>query len=171
MSGETGIDQPDDEQARLDRLFLREAGLLARARMEAGAGGPFGALIVRDGAVIARGWNEVTSAHDPTAHAEIVAIRRACAAAGDFSLAGATIYSSCEPCPMCLAAIYWARLDRLVFANTREEAAAIGFDDALIYEEVPKPVDARRLPTLRLPDEASREAFEAWMRKADKIAY
>ncbi|MFZ9501624.1 MAG: nucleoside deaminase [Beijerinckiaceae bacterium] len=171
MSGETGIDQPDDEQARLDRLFLREAGLLARARMEAGAGGPFGALIVRDGAVIARGWNEVTSAHDPTAHAEIVAIRRACAAAGDFSLAGATIYSSCEPCPMCLAAIYWARLDRLVFANTREEAAAIGFDDALIYEEVPKPVDARRLPTLRLPDAASREAFEAWMRKADKIAY
>lgn len=158
-------------QDDLDARFLAQAAALSLANMERGAGGPFGAVIVRDGVVIAEGGNEVTSSHDPTAHAEVVAIRRACAAAGDFSLAGATIYASCEPCPMCLAAIYWARLDRLVFANTRQQAAAIGFDDALIYDEVPKDPLARTLPTRRLPTPEAEAAFAAWMRKADKIAY
>src|SRR5882757_4021243 len=104
--------------AEEDHRFMAEAIRLSRQRMEAGLGGPFGAVVVRDGKILAEGWNEVTSALDPTAHAEVTAIRRACIAVGDFSLRGATIYSSCEPCPMCLAAIYWARLDRLVFANT-----------------------------------------------------
>ena len=117
----------DDEQ---DRRFLQRAIALSHAQVLAVQGGPFGAVIVRDGLIIAEGCNEVTSANDPTAHAEVVAIRRACQTVGNFSLAGATIYASCEPCPMCLAAIYWARLERLVFANTRSEAAAIGFIDA-----------------------------------------
>ena len=158
-------------QDDLDARFMAHAAALSQAHMESGAGGPFGAVIVRDGVVIAEGWNEVTSSHDPTAHAEVVAIRRACAAVGDFSLAGATIYASCEPCPMCLAAIYWARLDRLVFANTRQQAAAIGFDDALIYDEVPKDPMARTLPTRHMPTPEAEAAFAAWMRKADKIAY
>ncbi|MFZ4532508.1 MAG: nucleoside deaminase, partial [Alsobacter sp.] len=117
-----------------DLRHLARAAELSRARMEAGLGGPFGAVIVRDGGVLAEGWNEVTSSNDPTAHAEVTAIRRACAAVGDFSLAGATLYTSCEPCPMCLASAYWARITRIVYANTRDEAAAIGFDDAFIYD-------------------------------------
>lgn len=154
-----------------DEAFLRQAARLSRARMEAGFGGPFGAVIVRDGKVVAEGWNEVTSTNDPTAHAEVTAIRRACTAEGSFSLAGATIYSSCEPCPMCLAAIYWARLDRLVFANTRDQCAAIGFDDAFIYDEVPKPPTGRTLPTRHLPLEEAEAAFRAWVEKPDKTAY
>ena len=140
--------------------------------MEGGAGGPFGAVIVDGaGAVVAEGWNEVTSRNDPTAHAEVVAIRRACEALGRFDLSGLTLYSSCEPCPMCLAATYWARLSRLVFANTRGEAAAIGFDDAAIYEEVPKPIEQRSLPTEHLPDDEARGVFDLWVRKTDKISY
>ena len=154
-----------------DTSFLETAVALARRHMDLGHGGPFGALIVKDGAVIAEGWNEVTSANDPTAHAEVVAIRRACKALGDFSLAGATIYASCEPCPMCLGAIYWARLDRLVFASTREDAAGIGFDDALIYDEIPKPISNRRLPTRHMPLASARAAFDAWLAKADRTAY
>jgi guanine deaminase len=154
-----------------DRTFLARAAALSRSRMEAELGGPFGAVIVRDGIVLAEGWNAVTSARDPTAHAEVMAIRRACAAVDDFSLAGATIYSSCEPCPMCLCAIYWARLDRLVFANTRDQAAAIGFDDAFLYDEVPKPPLERRMPTrhLRLPE--AEAAFGAWAAKTRKVLY
>ena len=138
----------------------------------AGKGGPFGAVIVdAAGRVIAEGWNEVTSANDPTAHAEMVAIRRAAASLGRFDLSGHTIYSSCEPCPMCLGAVYWARLDRLVFANTREEAAAIGFDDAFLYAEIPKPIAERAKPTCHLPDEEAAAAFAEWLAKADRIAY
>jgi guanine deaminase len=154
-----------------DRQFLGAAVALSRQHMEGGAGGPFGAVIVRDGRIIAEGWNQVTSSHDPTAHAEVVAIRRACAALGDFSLAGATIYSSCEPCPMCLAAIYWARLERLVFANTREQAAAIGFDDAFLYAEVPKLPHERQMPTDRIAMAEAEEVFALWTSKADKITY
>ena len=154
-----------------DRALMARASRLARERLEAGAGGPFGAIVVCDGKVIAEGWNQVTSSCDPTAHAEIVAIRRACEAVGNFSLKGMTIYSSCEPCPMCLAAIYWARLDRLVYANTREQAAAIGFDDALIYEEVPKPLDRQILPIVRLPCEEAEAAFAAWAAKPDRVPY
>jgi guanine deaminase len=157
----------DDEDAR----FLAQAVALSRSRMEAGHGGPFGAVIVRDGAVLAEGWNAVTSAKDPTAHAEVTAIRRACAAVDDFSLAGATIYSSCEPCPMCLSAIYWARLDRLVYANTRHQAAAVGFDDAFLYDEVPKPPLARSLPTRHLAMAEAEDCFHAWAAKADKVSY
>ena len=154
-----------------DRRYLAQAVALSRSRMEAGDGGPFGAVIVRDGIVLAEGWNAVTSAKDPTAHAEVTAIRRACAAVDAFSLAGATIYSSCEPCPMCLSAIYWARVDRLVFANTRHQAAAIGFDDAFLYDEVPKATLDRRMPTrhLALPEAAA--TFAAWAAKTDKVTY
>lgn len=154
-----------------DRRHLVRAVQLAAEQVRTRRGGPFGAVIVKDGAIIAEGCNEVTSGNDPTAHAEIVAIRRACRALGSFSLAGATIYSSCEPCPMCLAAIYWARVDRLVFANTRVQAAAIGFDDALIYDEIPKAIGERRLATLHLPLIEGEEAFAAWAGMTDKVAY
>ncbi len=139
--------------------------------MRSGKGGPFGAIIVRNGRVLAEGWNQVTSANDPTAHAEVTAIRRACEAIGDFSLKGAVIYSSCEPCPMCLAAIYWARLDRLVFANTRGQAAAIGFDDEALYREVSLPFEARSIPTLHLPTPEASDVFAEWDAKPDKIRY
>lgn len=161
----------DDSDAAQDRRFLLRAVALSKDRMQADLGGPFGAVIVRDGTILAEGWNEVTSALDPTAHAEVTAIRRACQAVGDFSLEGATLYSSCEPCPMCLAAAYWARISRLVYANTRDEAAAIGFDDAFLYEEVPKPPEKRALPTTRMALPEAREAFEIWRNKPDKMQY
>lgn len=154
-----------------DLPFLERAVALSREHMAQGHGGPFGAVIVRDGAILAEGWNEVTSTNDPTAHAEVVAIRRACAHLGTFTLAGATIYASCEPCPMCLAAIYWARLDRLVFAQTRDRAAAIGFDDAMIYEEIAMSHASRRLPHRHMPLASAEAAFAAWSAKADRIPY
>lgn len=150
---------------------MRRALDLARARMAAGSGGPFGAVIVKEDRIIAEGWNQVTSARDPTAHAEIVAIRAAAQALQDFSLAGCDIYASCEPCPMCLAAIYWARLARIYYANSRADAARIGFDDALIYREVALPPEERRIPMIRLLEEEARAAFDAWERKPDKIRY
>jgi guanine deaminase len=159
------------DPAALDRQFLRRAVALSRERMEANLGGPFGAVIVKDGKIIAEGWNEVTSVLDPTAHAEVTAIRRACHAIGNFSLEGATLYSSCEPCPMCLAATYWARIGRLVYANTRDEAASIGFDDAFLYDEMPKDPFKRTLPTEQVTLAEAREVFELWRNKTDKIAY
>ncbi|MBU8538458.1 nucleoside deaminase [Falsiroseomonas tokyonensis] len=154
-----------------DEDFMRQAIALSRRGMEGGAGGPFGAVVVLDGQVVAEGWNQVTSTNDPTAHAEIVALRRACAALGRFELRGATVFTSCEPCPMCLAALYWSRCDRVVFANDRAQAAAIGFDDALLYEEIPKPVEARLLPMRRLLQAEALEVFYAWMEKADRTLY
>jgi guanine deaminase len=154
-----------------DRVHLARAVALSREHMQAGAGGPFGSIVVRDGAVIGEGWNQVTSTNDPTAHAEVVAIRRACQSIASFSLEGATLYASCEPCPMCLASAYWARVSRIVFANTREEAAAIGFDDQLLYDEIPKPLEQRLVPTIHAPHEEAKAVFAAWLRKADKIAY
>jgi len=151
--------------------FMRRAIALSCERMEAGEGGPFGAVIVRDGAIVAEGWNEVTSRNDPTAHAELQAIRRACGALGRFDLTGCEIYTSCEPCPMCLAAIYWARLDRIHFANSREDAAAIGFDDAFLYREITLPLAERHLPVVRLLADEGRLAFEMWAAKPDKIRY
>ena len=150
---------------------MRHAIALSRRGMEGGAGGPFGAVVVKDGQVVAEGWNQVTSTNDPTAHAEVVAIRRACTALGRFDLRGAVLYTSCEPCPMCLAAAYWARLDAVVFGNTRVEAAAIGFDDQWLYDEVPKPIEARSLPMRRLLGAEALEAFAAWAEKPSKIAY
>lgn len=158
----------DDEQRR---GFMRRAIQLSAERMRTGEGGPFGAIIVKDGEIIAEGWNRVTSENDPTAHAEVTAIRRACAALGDFSLAGCEIYTSCEPCPMCLAAIYWARLDRIFFANTREDAAAIGFDDEHIYGEVAKPIDRRDIPTIKLDMPEAEAVFAEWQAKPDKVRY
>jgi guanine deaminase len=154
-----------------DEKHLAHAVALSREHMEGGRGGPFGAVIVRDGRVLAEGWNEVTSTNDPTAHAEVVAIRRACREVGDFSLAGATLYASCEPCPMCLASAYWARVSRIVYANTRADAAAIGFDDSFIYDEIPLDPDKRSLPAMHRPTPEARAVFEAWLNKADKIRY
>jgi guanine deaminase len=154
-----------------DRRHLAQAVELSRRHMENGAGGPFGALIVRDGEVLAEGWNQVTSTNDPTAHAEVTAIRRACQAVGSFALDGATLYTSCEPCPMCLASAYWARIARIVFANTRADAAAIGFDDQMLYDEIPKPLTERSIPTHHAPSDDAKAVFEAWMNKADKIGY
>ncbi|HEX9905632.1 MAG TPA: nucleoside deaminase [Propylenella sp.] len=153
------------------RDFMRHAIRLSAERMREGAGGPFGAVIVKDGRVIAEGWNRVTSENDPTAHAEVIAIRRACEALGAYTLAGCEIYTSCEPCPMCLAAIYWARMDRIFFANSREDAAAIGFDDDLIYGEVSKPIENRAIPTIKLPLPEAEAVFAEWQAKPDKILY
>jgi tRNA(Arg) A34 adenosine deaminase TadA len=154
-----------------DHIHLARAVALSREHMHAGAGGPFGSVVVRDGRVIGEGGNQVTSTNDPTAHAEMVAIRRACQAVGSFSLAGATLYASCEPCPMCLASAYWARVSRIVFANTRQEAAAIGFDDQLLYDEIPRPIGERLIPTVHAPTDDARAVFRAWMEKADKVPY
>ena len=153
------------------RLFMRRAIKLSRTMMERGAGGPFGAVIVKDGKVIAEGFNRVTTSNDPTAHAEIVAIRAACEALGSFSLKGCEIYASCEPCPMCLAAIYWSRIDRIYFANDRAAAAKIGFDDEFLYRELTLPLAARLIPTEHLPSAEARAAFDAWMAKPDKTPY
>ena len=150
---------------------MRHAIALSRRGMEGGAGGPFGAVVVKDGQVVAEGWNQVTSTNDPTAHAEVVAIRRACTALGRFDLRGAVLYTSCEPCPMCLAAAYWARLDAVVFGNARDDAAAIGFDDQFLYDEVAKPIEARSLPIRRLLAAEALEVFAAWAEKPDKVPY
>ncbi len=151
--------------------LMRRAIALSREKMRAGHGGPFGALVVKDGQVIAEGWNRVTSINDPTAHAEVVAIREACRKLGTFSLEGCEIYTSCEPCPMCLAAIYWARLERIYFANTREDAAAIGFDDDHLYREIPKAIAERTIPTEQLSIPEARAVFEEWRDKPDKVIY
>jgi tRNA(Arg) A34 adenosine deaminase TadA len=134
-------------------------------------GGPFGAVIVKDGKIIARGVNRVTSNNDPTAHAEVNAIREAAAYLGTFDLKGCEIYSSCEPCPMCLGAIYWARLDKLYFANTKLDAKNIDFDDSFIYEELDLPIEKRKIPTKQMLREKALEAFNKWKNKTDKIEY
>jgi len=154
-----------------DEDFMRHAIALSRRGMAGGAGGPFGAVVVLDGRMVAEGWNQVTSTLDPTAHAEIVAIRRACTALGRFDLRGATVFTSCEPCPMCLAALYWSRCDRVVYANDRVQAAGIGFDDEFLYQEIPKPLTARLLPMQRLLAAEALEVFAEWTEKLDRVAY
>jgi len=151
--------------------FMQRALELAQIHMHSGHGGPFGAVIVKDGSIIAEGWNCVTSASDPTAHAEIVAIRRACQNLNTFSLAGCTLYTSCEPCPMCMAAIYWARIDQVYFGATRHDAAAAGFDDAAIYLELDKAFNQRSIPFRQLLPQQSLAPFDDWRRKTDKIPY
>ena len=150
---------------------MRDAVAAAFAGMRNHAGGPFGAVIVRGGEVIARGCNAVTSSHDPTAHAEVVAIRAAARTLGTHSLAGCTIYASCEPCPMCLAAIYWARLDRLFFACTRADAAAAGFDDEAFYQEIAKPLNERSVPTVPLLRDEAWAVMQEWIAMPDKAPY
>ncbi|MEE9368435.1 MAG: nucleoside deaminase [Pontiella sp.] len=151
--------------------FLREAIRLSKEKMESGEGGPFGAVIVKSGEIIGRGWNRVTSANDPTAHAEVEAIRNACSALDTFSLEGCEIYASCEPCPMCLSAIYWARLDALYFAASRTDAAEAGFDDALLYTEVSKDWDIRTLNSEQHLQDAAQQVFSLWNKKSDKTPY
>jgi len=151
--------------------FMRRAIELSRQEMNVGSGGPFAAVIVLDGRIVGEGWNRVTSSNDPTAHAEISAIRDACERLGTFSLAGATIYASSEPCPMCLAAIYWARIDNLYFANTTQDAAEIGFDDLEIYHQVGMEHDSRDISTERILGPEAIEVFREWAAKADKVPY
>jgi guanine deaminase len=139
--------------------------------VQSGRGGPFGAVIVKDGKIVAEGVNQVTSANDPTAHAEVLAIRQACEKLGVFELKDCELYSSCEPCPMCLGAIYWARLSRIYFANTAEDAAKIGFDDSFIYRELKQPPSQRRIPAIQMMREEALAGFRAWMEKPGKIPY
>ncbi|BDG72826.1 nucleoside deaminase [Roseomonas fluvialis] len=150
--------------------FMRRAIALSCEGVAAG-GGPFGAVVVRDGRILGEGRNAVVPARDPTAHAEVVAIRAACAAAGTHDLSGAVIYTSCEPCPMCLGAIWWARIGAIVHGNDRADAAAIGFDDAAIYDEVARPAAERVLPMRRLLAEEAISAFRLWQATANKVRY
>ncbi|MCB1196949.1 MAG: nucleoside deaminase [Deltaproteobacteria bacterium] len=159
------------QESSKDEVYLRHAIALAKKGVQNKDGGPFGAVIVRHGDVIAEGNNMVTSTNDPTAHAEIVAIRRACETLLSFQLTDCVLYSSCEPCPMCLGAIYWSRLSRLVFACTREDAADIDFDDAFLYKEIVQPVNLRAIQTEQMLREEGLEAFRMWENFADKIAY
>ena len=134
-------------------------------------GGPFGAVIVKDGQIIARGANRVTASNDPTAHAEVNAIREAARVLGTFDLSGCEIYTSCEPCPMCLGAIYWAHLDKVYYGNTKADAKAIGFDDSFIYDELALPMEERQLKIMPLMRDEAIKAFEKWDSKSDKIEY
>ncbi len=161
----------EPEKAETHQTHMRRAIALSEANLRTNHGGPFGAVIVRDDRIIAEGCNRVTSSLDPTAHAEIEAIRAACQALGQFQLSDCVIYSSCEPCPMCLSAIYWARLDRIYYANTRQDAAAIGFDDDFLYREIPRPPVERSVPAHRLLADEARIAFATWQGKGDKIRY
>jgi guanine deaminase len=151
--------------------FLREAIRLSFEKMEAGAGGPFGAVVVRDGEVIGRGWNQVTSTNDPTAHAEVVAIRDACSTLKSFSLTGCELYCSCEPCPLCLAAAFWARIDRIYFAASSDDATEVGFDDRNCYREVCASVAERSIPMQQELRNEALVALDAWRRKPDRIQY
>ena len=155
----------------LDKKYMKRAIALAQEGMDENIGGPFGAVVVKDGKVIAEGCNQVTSTHDPTAHAEVVAIRKACALLGDYQLLGCTVYTSCEPCPMCLGAIYWARADRVVYACTKEDAAAINFDDQFIYEELDRPISARKVRFDQMMQNESVVVFKNWADKIDKDLY
>ena len=150
--------------------FMREAIRLSRESVKNG-GGPFGAVIVKDGKIIAAASNKVTKNNDPTAHAEVSAIREAAKKLNTFNLSGCEIYSSCEPCPMCFGAVYWARLDKLYFANTKQDAKNIGFDDSFIYEEIDLPYEKRKIPNIQILKEEAIEAFKDWEQKEDKTEY
>ena len=155
----------------IESTFMKEAIALSVANVETGKGGPFGAVVVKDGKIIASAVNQVTASNDPTAHAEIIAIREACRILNTFSLQGCEIYTSCEPCPMCLGAIYWARPDKLFYANTKEDAAAIQFNDKFIYEELTKPINDRKLFTRQLLRVEAMDAFKKWEASPLKIVY
>ena len=154
-----------------DTKFMTRAIELARAGMDANTGGPFGCVVVKNGEIVGEGNNRVTSTNDPTAHAEVVAIRAACERLGTFQLDGCSIYTSCEPCPMCLGAIYWARPANVFYACTREDAAVAGFDDEFIYEELAKPNSERERVMTNLLRDAGRSLFQDWLAKPDKVDY
>jgi len=157
-------------QSNNDQQYMREAIAISLDNIKLG-GGPFGAVIVKDGQVIARSGNSVTRDNDPTAHAEVNAIRAAAKALQTFDLSGCVIYSSCEPCPMCLSAIYWARIDRIVFGNNRYDAAEIGFDDNFLYQELQKDLQERTIPICQLERAVALKAFDAWRQMEDKTEY
>lgn len=154
-----------------DQEFMMAAIELAKAGVREGLGGPFGAVVVQDGQIIGRGQNRVLADADPTAHAEVVAIRAACKRRGSFQLEGCTLYTSCEPCPMCLGAMYWARPARLVYACTRQDASAVGFDDGFIYEEISRPMAHRHIPAAQCLRAESLQAMRLWADKTDKTEY
>lgn len=154
-----------------EHRFMQAAIELARKGMDAGEGGPFGCVIVRGDEIVGQGCNAVTSNNDPTAHAEVVAIRNACNHLQTYQLTGCELYTSCEPCPMCMGAIYWARPDRVFFGGTRFDAAFAGFDDSFIYEELNVPLPNRRIPIENIGREEAIRVFEEWMKKTDKISY
>ena len=150
---------------------MRRAIWLAQRGIDAGAGGPFGAVIVRDGEIVGEGCNQVTSTNDPTAHAEVVAIRNACRNLNSFQLDRCVLYASCEPCPMCLGAIYWARPQRIFFACTHEDAARVGFDDRFIYDEIERPMAERHIESVNFLRDEGLTVFEHWTNKTDKTKY
>lgn len=152
-------------------LWIERSVALARRGVEGGAGGPFGAVVVRDGEVIGEGHNEVLLRRDPTAHAEVVAIRAACTVLGTHDLSGCELFASCEPCPMCLAAALWARLERVYHAGTRQDAADAGFDDAAFYAEIARGAEHRRMPLVAMDRALAAPAFEAWRTKQDREPY
>ncbi|MCK9463371.1 MAG: nucleoside deaminase [Proteobacteria bacterium] len=151
--------------------MMVEAFRLAREAMADGRGGPFGAVVVRGGTIVGRGANRVVREADPTAHAEVVAIREACRALGTHDLSGTTIYATCEPCPMCLAAIYWAHIDRIFFAGSHEDASDAGFDDSLIYRELRAPRDARKVPMIEYDRAEAKRLFDEWRANPDRVSY
>ncbi len=151
--------------------FMRAAIRISLAKMRSDHGGPFGAVVVHRGKIVGRGWNQVTSTNDPTAHAEVSAIRDACRRLKTFQLDDCELYTSCEPCPMCLAAIYWARCRRVYYGNTRQDAARIDFDDDIIYREIARPIARRKIPMKQLLRDEAQAAFAEWKDKADKIRY
>ena len=150
--------------------FMKRAIELSVENVDKG-GGPFGSVIVKNNKIIAEGANKVTTTNDPTAHGEIVAIREACKKLKNFNLNGCELYSSCEPCPMCLSAIYWARINKIYFANTREDAQKIDFDDSLIYSELQKNINGRQIPMIQMMRSEALKAFELWDKKTDKVKY
>ncbi len=150
--------------------FMKRAIELSIKSVNTG-GGPFGCVIVKGGKIVAEGSNKVTSTNDPTAHGEIVAIRDACKKLNDFNLQGSELYSTCEPCPMCLSAIYWARINKIYYANTREDARKIDFDDSLIYSEFKKNINERKIPMIQIMRNEALEAFQLWEKKTDKVKY
>lgn len=154
-----------------DKEFMLKAIEMAQKGMDTNEGGPFGAIVVKNGKIVGRGNNKVTSTNDPTAHAEIIAIRDACKNLNTFQLDDCTIYTSCEPCPMCLGAIYWARPKRIVFACTKKDAASVGFDDAFIYKEIELPIDKRSIKTEQQYRKEGLKVFKAWGEKQDKEKY
>jgi guanine deaminase len=155
----------------MDNVFMARAIQLSLDNVLSGHGGPFGAVVVQNGGIIAEGVNRVTATNDPTAHAEVVAIRNACARLGKFELNDCEIYTSCEPCPMCLGAIYWARLARIYFGNLAADASKIGFDDSFIYHEFGRPFPLRSIPMVQMMRDQALAAFRAWQEKSNKIPY
>jgi len=154
----------------MNNEFMLRAIALSIESVKTG-GGPFGSVIAKDNKIISEGFNRVTTTNDPTAHGEIVAIRAACKKLNNFNLSGSTLYSSCEPCPMCLSAIYWARIDKVYYANTRNDAQKIDFDDSLIYSEFQKNIDQRKIPMIQMMRNEALKAFELWDKKTDKVKY